>query len=145
MKYIKNPNTKCNCSNPKHHSFWILNKKGIEKSIKNIISKNDISYLTKDCYEFLHLLSGFIAHYDINGFADYYQNVAMLINDLQKSSDLSNYTRYITDNYFKNNEQSQYYADKSELLQTIKDIVSNIRLKQVPKTISYTENILEIA
>jgi len=144
MKYINNPNTKCTCSNPKHHAFWILNKKNIITSIKRIIETQNINYLTKDCYDFLHNLSGFIAHYDINGFMDYYNNIALLVKDLQNSSDLSDFERYITDKYFSEGEQKMYYADKAEVLKNIKSIVDKIKVKEFPKTISYTENILAI-
>jgi len=144
MKYINNPNTKCTCSNPKHHAFWVLNKNGIENSIRKIIAKKDISFLTKDCYDFLYNLSGFIAHYDINGFADYYQNIAFLVKDLQNSSDLYDFERYTTDEFFAKSEQHQYYADKAELLKIIKNIVSGIKLKEVPQIVTYTENVLMI-
>jgi hypothetical protein len=47
----------------------------VVKSVKNIDSLN------KTGYNFLYLASGFIAHYDINGFIDFYNHVS-LKNDL---------------------------------------------------------------
>lgn len=77
-----------------------LNKNGIKNSIKTVITKKDISKLTQDAYRFTHNISGFIAHYDINGFMHEYQNTADLVKDLQNSSDIKNSDRYITDRFF---------------------------------------------
>lgn len=53
--------------------------KTLTETQKRLISKNvlaacrDIEKLNKTGYNFLYLCSGFIAHYDINGFKAYYQ------------------------------------------------------------------------
>jgi hypothetical protein len=53
--------------------------KPLTETQKRLISKNvlaacrDIEKLNKTGYNFLYLCSGFIAHYDINGFKAYYQ------------------------------------------------------------------------
>lgn len=122
MKYIKNPNTKCTCSNPRHHAKWVLNVKGIARSIEAVLKTGDSCKLTKDAYDFVHNMSGFIAHFDINGFKATYSNTALLLSDLKDSSDTQDPERYIRDVYFSEGEQSSYYAQKTELLKIIKEL-----------------------
>ena len=141
MKYKNNPNTKCKCSNPKHHALWILDKQNIIKSIEEVIKTKNIDNLTKDTYDFVNALSGFIAHYNINGFKTHYENTADFVKDLQNSADLSNYNRYITDSFFSKNEQKQYYADKREILKNIKELVKNIKITNKVVIKKYSENV----
>lgn len=122
MKYIKNPNTKCTCSNPKHHATWVLNVKGIARSIEAVLKSGDSEKLTKDAYGFVYNMSGFIAHYDINGFRSTYSNTADLLRDLARSSDTTDADRYVRDGYFAKGEQGAYYAQKTELLKIIKGL-----------------------
>ena len=122
MKYIDNPNTKCNCSNPRHHAKWLLNKSGIKQSIARIIKTKDIGALTKDAYDFVINMSGFIAHYNHNGFMSEYNNVADFVRDLQNSSDTQRPDYYTKDGFFSKGEQAEYYADKTEILQFIAEI-----------------------
>ena len=50
--------------------------------VSNVVkASKDITSLNKTGYNFLYLASGFIAHYDINGFIDFYSYVN-LKNDL---------------------------------------------------------------
>ena len=125
MKYEKNPLTKCNCANSRHHAKWILNEKGILKSVEKILRTGDIEYLTKDSYEFISGLSGFIAHYSLGGFKGYYYDVRRLWHDFLKSSDIINPNRYIRDDYFKTNEQREYYAAKSRIPSGIARLLTN--------------------
>jgi hypothetical protein len=129
MKYINNPATKCTCDNPQHHALWILNKKGIISSFQKILKSNDINNLSKDAYQFIMGLSGFIAHYDINGFMSNYQDLRTFIVDILNSSDITDADRYITDNYFSENEQKQYYADKAELCKELCRIAKEYQTK----------------
>lgn len=122
MKYIKNPNTKCTCSNPNHHALWVLNKTGILRSIEAIFKNNTMDKLTKDAYQFAHNMSGFIAHYDMGGFKAYYENVEDFRSDLLRSSDITDAFRYVKDDYFSKQEQAQYYADKTKVLVGIKNL-----------------------
>jgi hypothetical protein len=50
--------------------------------VNNVVKAcKDITSLTKTGYNFLYLASGFIAHYDLNGFIDFYSYVN-LKNDI---------------------------------------------------------------
>mgnify|MGYP001583707660 CR=1 FL=1 len=122
MKYEINPSTKCTCSNPKHHAKWILNETGILRSIEQVLNTANIEKLTKDAYNLIMNMSGFIAHYNYNGFISYYSNVEDLRHDLEHSSNVSDYKRYITDKYFSEGEQSEYYAQESRIYKAIGEL-----------------------
>ena len=50
--------------------------------VSNVVKAcKDITLLNKSSYRFLNLASGFIAHYDLNGFIDFYSHVS-LKNDI---------------------------------------------------------------
>jgi hypothetical protein len=51
------------------------NKESIISNINKIFRTGDINYLSKQTYHFLITYTGFIAHYDINGFKSTYQDV----------------------------------------------------------------------
>ena len=120
MKYEKNPDTKCTCSNPRHHAKWILNVRGITRSIEDVLSAGDVSKLTKDAYDFVMQMSGFIAHYNMQGFQSHYENTNDLIENLKRSSDTNDAERYERDEYFSQGEQKEYYAQKAQVLRSIK-------------------------
>lgn len=120
---------------------WAINKKGIMASLEQVIKKKDINKLTKDAYNFTMNMSGFIAHYNQGGFMDNYSNVADLVNDLKRSSDLVRPDYYKTDRYFSEGEQKEYYADKSEILRFIKSLVDNIEVRSNFETVSFKREV----
>lgn len=110
---------------------WKINSSGIKKSLKAVIDKKDIDKLTKDAYHFVMNLSGFIAHYDINGFKSNYRNVGDLVRDLKGSMDVLRPNYYITDSFFTGGDQPEYYAAKSDILNYIDSLVKDIDVKDV--------------
>jgi hypothetical protein len=54
----------------------------IVNSFKRVFEKRDIEQLTKQAYNFIMLSSGFIAHYSLYGFRNYYKDVGSLENDI---------------------------------------------------------------
>ena len=103
---------------------WKLNAKGIKTNIAKVISKGDINLLNQDTYKFINILSGFIAHYDIDGFKDYYSNFNTFLDDLRNSFDILNPQRYNYDQFFSKSDQKEYYNQKCEVIQFIADIIS---------------------
>lgn len=114
----------------KNNKTWkVLNVNGIYNNIKRIIETKNIDLLTKASYKFLYLTSGFIAHYDINGFKAHYSEVADLITNLKRSSDLRDYDRYIKDGFFQKDDHSKdYYTSKSALYKKLYDYLEGINL-----------------
>jgi len=107
---------------------WTLNKRGIVNSLKRVIKTKNIDHLTLDAYRFVMNISGFIAHYNIHGFKGEYENVADLIADLQRSSDILHSGRYIDDPFFGKGDQAEYYRTKAETLIEIADLISGIKI-----------------
>lgn len=69
-------------------------------NLREILSIEDSTLMTKETYNFLYLMSGFIAHYNLYGFIAYYQDTAKLLRDLGNSTDIKDPKRIIRDPFF---------------------------------------------
>ena len=59
-----------------------MTQKEQDLTVKNVVAAcKDINKLNKRGYQFLNLSSGFIAHYDLHGFIDFYSHIS-LKNDI---------------------------------------------------------------
>lgn len=104
---------------------WKINEKGIIKSMDAVLKSGDISKLTKDCYNFTMNVSGFIAHYNHQGFMDTYSNTKDLLDDLERSSDLAR-PEYYMEAFFQK-EQAEYYQAKSRILKAFSEMVTKYK------------------
>ena len=60
-----------------------MTQKEQDLTVKNVVAAcKDIEKLNKRGYQFLNLSIGFIAHYNIHGFKDYYSSPATLKTDI---------------------------------------------------------------
>ena len=60
------------------------NSKSIINNVKRVIETRDMNNLTKVAYDFIYQQSGFIAHYNYNGFIEYYEDsIEQFILDMQ--------------------------------------------------------------
>ena len=98
-----------------------FNTEKIKKNIYKVFRYKDIEHLNLDSYNLLYGLSGFIAHYDINGFKDYYKDLRVLINDLKRSYDLTN--TYINRIKQVHSPQKEYYFSKIKTIEEIKHLI----------------------
>lgn len=105
-----------------------LNSKAILKNLELVLKTNNIEKLNGPTYNFLYLMSGFIAHYNINGFKCEYRDLRKLVNDLDSSMDTRDWTRYVSDSYFSTGENAPYYFSKASVLQEIPALVEKYRL-----------------
>ena len=82
--------------------------------IKNVLAAcGNIEKLNKRGYDFLYLCSGFIAHYDLEGFKDYYRDHS-LVADLE-----ANYLQNQWRNYRTGERFAEYYHSKREIYNAI--------------------------
>jgi len=95
-----------------------INTKAVINNLNLVFKSKDIRKLNKPTYEFLYLLSGFIAHY---GFQNYYEDLRDLIRDLKNSSDVVNPEYYLSDFFMK--DDKDYYLSKVETLKQIKPLI----------------------
>ena len=102
-----------------------MNKRRILKSLKKVFDKRDIKYLSEEAYDFVENISGFIAHYNKNGFKDYYSDFDLFIKDLRNSTDILNPEYYLEEFFMK--RDPQYYQDKVEILTWIKNELEVIK------------------
>jgi hypothetical protein len=86
----------------------------IVSSIRKVFETNDINHLTKSAYDFLHLSSGFIAHYNLHGFRAEYDNVSLLKNRLA-----ANYGSNQWNNFRPGENDYDYMMQKKEIYNRI--------------------------
>jgi hypothetical protein len=104
-----------------------INSPAVTRNIALVLRTNDINKLSDTGYRFLSLLQGFIAHYDLNGFKDYYCDVATLVHDVSSSADVSDPERYIRDSFFAGGTDAAYYRSKFETLVGLRELVGAYR------------------
>jgi hypothetical protein len=82
--------------------------------IKNVLAAcGNIDKLNKRGYNYLYLASGFIAHYDLNGFKAYYTDHS-LVKDIE-----ANYKQNQWRNFRAGEPDAEYYHSKREIYNAI--------------------------
>lgn len=85
-----------------------------DRIVSNILRAcKDIEALNRTGYNFLYLASGFIAHYDINGFKSYYSSHS-LVDDI-----LANQRQNMWKNFTVQDDNYLYYMTKKQVYQRI--------------------------
>ena len=78
--------------------------------VNNVVNAcKNIENLNKTGYGFINLANGFIAHYNLHGFIDYYSD-----NDL-KSDILNNQSKNMWNNFRQGEQNYDYYMSKKEI------------------------------
>jgi hypothetical protein len=82
--------------------------------VNNVVAAvKNIEKLNKTGYNFLYLESGFIAHYNVNGFKDYYTS-ENLRNDILKNRNNNQWN-----NFRKGEKNYEYYMSKRDVYNRI--------------------------
>jgi hypothetical protein len=92
----------------------------IVSSIRKVFETNDINHLSSSAYKFLNLSSGFIAHYNLYGFRDAYDNV----NDL-KAQLAQSYAANQWSNFRPGERDYSYMMQKKEIYNRICSLFQN--------------------
>jgi len=89
--------------------------------VKNVLAAcKDISKLNSTGYNFLYLANGFIAHYSIHGFKDFYDRHSLVYDILNnKKSNMWN-------NFHPSDENYAYYMTKKTVYQRIVDCIPTL-------------------
>jgi hypothetical protein len=83
--------------------------------VNNVIAAcRDITKLNKTGYDFLYLASGFIAHYDINGFKAHYSEPGSLQRDIEDNARSNQWH-----NFRKGERDADYYHSKRDTYNAI--------------------------
>jgi len=88
--------------------------KSILKSIREVFEYNNIGYLTRSAYSYLYLCSGFIAHYNREGFQDHYERVETLRDDLFNNEPMNQWR-----NFLPEDKDYEYMAQKRNIYNQI--------------------------
>ena len=91
--------------------------------VNNIVCAcEDITVLSKMAYKFIHVCSGFIAHYDLHGFKAYYSEHNLKRDILQ----------YVNENKYNNfrpgDDNYDYYMSKKNIYTRIVNILLDKRI-----------------
>jgi hypothetical protein len=82
--------------------------------VNNVVKAcQDIEKLNSTGYKYIHLASGFIAHYNINGFKGYYTGRSL------RSDILANQPNNQWHNFKPGQENYEYYHQKGEIYNAI--------------------------
>lgn len=82
--------------------------------VNNIVKAcTDIKKLNRTGYKYLYLASGFIAHYDINGFVGYYTRHD-LVTDILRNASANKWQ-----NFREGDQNYLYYQSKADIYQRI--------------------------
>lgn len=82
----------------------------IANNIAKVIKKQDMDLLSSAAYKYISIQSGFIAHYNLQGFRDYYQNdVMQFAHDILDNKNISSRT-----NYRQDHKDYEYYKSKAD-------------------------------
>lgn len=88
----------------------LMTQKEFDLTVKNIVAAcKNIEKLNSRGYNFLYLCSGFIAHYNINGFKDYYSQES-LVDALIRNKECNQWV-----NFSKSDKNYDYYMQKREV------------------------------
>jgi hypothetical protein len=91
-----------------------INTKTQALIIKNVLAAcGNIEKLNKRGYDFLYLCSGFIAHYNLEGFKDYYRDHS-LVADIERF-----YAQNQWRNYREGERFAAYYHSKRDIYNAI--------------------------
>lgn len=71
-----------------------MTEKEKQLTVKNVLmATKDITKLNKRGYQFLNLASGFIAHYNLYGFIDYYSDNS-LVRDIKANREMNQWNNF---------------------------------------------------
>ncbi len=101
----------------------------IAKNVEAVARKKDIKVLSMDAYEFIILKMGFIAHYNLFGFHDAYEDLREFFLRLQtgeysreKDYNLDQAERQANDLFFKNNYGEENQKNTAWLMKELVNI-----------------------
>lgn len=88
--------------------------KRIINNVVTVIKSGDIEKLSKRSYNFLMSCSGFIAHYNVYGFRNYYENTNELRLDILNNQRYNQYNNFIV-----GEQNAEYYHQKRDIYNAI--------------------------
>ena len=96
----------------------------IVNNIRKVVVTSESNNLTKQAYNFLYHASGFIAHYDLNGFRGNYSIVSELISDILNNKPNNQWT-----NFRSGERDYDYYMAKKTCYNAICDMLESFGYK----------------
>lgn len=89
-------------------------KSMIVSNIVKVFKMNDINMMNNQAYDYLNLASGFIAHYNLRGFRDYYGDITKLKEDIIMNAGSNQFL-----NFQRSDEHYDYYTSRARVYNAI--------------------------
>jgi len=106
------------------------NVKSILNNIEKVFKNNDIELLNERGYNFLYLMSGFIAHYNLYGFQGHYSDLRDLLNKIEGSIPIEkDMAQRDVDDPKHNGYGLPYCKSKLDIVNGLKSIVEKYKDK----------------
>ncbi len=125
-----------------------LNSKAIVHNIELIFKSNDINKLNKPTYNFVHNLTGFIAHYDLYGFRSTYEDLRLFADELLGAC-TENEANYKLDEDFIRDYGRAYCQSEADIINGIREVVlkyqAEIKTKADNKDMGKLNTLLALA
>ena len=95
-------------------------------NIRKVMTTGNSKNLTKQAYSFLNLSAGFIAHYNVYGFQDYYENVDNLAREILSNQPINQWK-----NFRPGERDYQYQMAKNQCYNAICDVLVKLGYQPV--------------
>lgn len=112
-----------------HGNWKPCNSKAIINNIELVFKTGDITKLNNPTYNFINLLGGFIAHYNLNGFQCYYKDLREFAKDLLNATQEWDCKREETDMDFIKWYGTAYCSSKAQAMRGIREVVNKYQNK----------------
>jgi hypothetical protein len=89
-------------------------------NLEKVFKDNNIEHLNKSAYKYLNLCAGFIAHYSLYGFRNYYSDISLLKDDLIRNQQANQWN-----NFTPNDKDYDYIMQKKSIYNRIMKIIDN--------------------
>lgn len=114
------------------------NSKAIVNNIELVFKTGDIQKLNNPSYKFIYLLSGFIAHYNLNGFQSAYSDLRVFAQDLLYGCSEEEERRSV-DGWGIDRYGKEYCQSEADAIRGIREVV----IKYKDKVTQESENVDE--
>lgn len=100
-------------------------------NIRKVMTTQNSKNLSKQAYSFLNLSSGFIAHYNVYGFQDYYENVDRLAREILENQPINQWR-----NFRSGDRDYEYNMAKKTCYNMVCEVLVDLGYKYVRSGVS---------
>jgi len=107
---------------------------GIISNFRSIFKSGDIAKMNKSGYGYIYLASGYIAHYNMYGFIDAYEDALTLAKSIVNNVEANKWL-----NFREGEKNYDYYKQKAEIYKAIYDLAVSYIYKETSVRVESTD------